>query len=184
MNRIIENVRDGFWRLYDWCMGNKRVALAAAASILLAVMTMSVMFCGSRKLDSGTDEVHGTTWSYHADGTLKFSGSGELVGQKATYTEAGTTVEQPLWYDYRAEVIAIEIGEEITAVGMDSFVEFNALRTITVFGESTELDIECIRYETAEGWENYPSITVCGKEGSSAQSYAEFSGLNYSPLTD
>lgn len=184
MEQILQKVNDGFRWLCDWCASNKKVALAAAASVVLLVMMMSVMFCGSRKIASGTDEAGGVTWTYRANGTLSFSGDGEVVGQKTTYSDRGTTVEQPEWYEYRDEVIAVEIGEGITYVGVDSFVEFPSLRTVTVSGQTTELDIECIRYETGDGWKNFSGITIYGTEGSGAQSYAEFSGLNYSLLQE
>lgn len=182
MDNVIQTIKDGLGRLLDWCMGNKKTALAAAGCVLLVFMMISVMFCGSRKLDGGVDELNGTEWSYHADGRLKFSGTGDVVGQNTVYGEGESVTEQPVWYDYKDKIIAIEIGEEIASVGMDSFVEFNALRTVTVKGAQTEMDVECIRYESAEGWENYPSITVYGVAGSPAQSYAEFNGLTYSEL--
>lgn len=122
MNQFLDKARDGFWRLYDWCMANKKAALAAVGCIALFVMMISVMFCGSRKLADGTDETGSVTWSYHADGRLRFSDQGEVVGQQTDFSESGTTIHQPEWYECHDEVIAIEIGEEITYVAMDAFV--------------------------------------------------------------
>lgn len=183
MNEFVRTVREGFWRLYDWCMANKRLALAAGAGIMVLIILLSIVCCAPKAVDEGVDMEHGTEWTYYADGTLSFTGEGEIVGLSTVYAEDGTvTAEQPEWYAYRDQITTVEVGKDITYVGMDSFVEFGALTTVIVRGETTELDIECIRYETAEGWDHYQTITIYGMEGSPAQSFADFSGFKYRPL--
>lgn len=169
-------------RLYDWCMNNKRMALAAAAGIVVLIILLSIVCCAPRPADEGFIDDLGISWAYYDDGTLCFTGSGEIAGLMTEYTDEGVSTLQPEWYAYREQVTTIDIGDEITYVGMDSFVEFTSLSTVIVRGKATELDIESIRYETEEGWETYAAITLYAYEDTPARSFAEFSGFRYRPL--
>lgn len=182
MNEVMQIITDGFWRLYDWCRKNVITSLAIAAIIVMVGIMLSFISCSPRALHKGEDPVQGITWKYCVDGTLRFEGEGEIVGAVTEYVSGSQITDTPQWYEFRHEVTAIEIGEDITYVGMDSFVDFDILTELIVRGETTGLDMECIRYTTDEGWEVYRGVTVYGMEESTARSYADSCGLEYRPL--
>ncbi|MBE6760561.1 MAG: hypothetical protein E7554_10870 [Ruminococcaceae bacterium] len=162
---------------------NKEKSAIIAAVAVLCIM-IAVICCPSPAVESGDDPVHGITWSLRADGTLKFEGDGEIVGPDAVHlSEADAAgVQQPDWYAFRDSVTAIDIGRDIRHVGLDSFVNFTALETVTVRGAMTEVDFECIRYDTPEGSESFRSVIVWGPAESSARVYAEYNSLEFRTL--
>lgn len=174
-----DSARDGFWKAYDWCMEHKKAALITGAWILALIVLLSIMCCTQVVKDKG--EAYGVNWTFYANGTLRFEGEGEVIGLEEVFDESEDT-SMPVWYEYRDLVKNIEIGEDVLRVSMDSFVSFPLLEKITVYGEITDMDVECVRYETEEGWEHFHDIIISGRENSSAQSYAEFNSLEFKPF--
>jgi|GEM_PF-1708738 len=172
-------------RLRRWCMDNRQLAIAAAVGIV-SVLTLLIVLCtGPKTVDRGTDEAHNVSWVLLSDGTLRFSGEGEVTGIDPVYSEDGETIistSEPAWYVYRDRITTVETGKKITRIGADSFVGFTALETLIVRGKTTEMDIECFRCSTEAEWAKYSSMTVFAPENSPARTYAEFNNLYYRPL--
>ena len=183
MNRYTQNTPTLTERLYDWVLGNKKIVAAAAGALVLLIL-ITVLCCAPKVIDKGTDDQHGITWTFRSNGTLEFKGEGDIVGAQTEYVSGADALSEsyPDWYEYRDQVTVIELGKKVRYVGMDSFVGFPALEELTVHGSNTELDIDCIRSETAAQRERFLSLIVWGKEGSSADIYAEFNGLEFRPL--
>jgi len=181
---IIETLRDRIRDLWGWSRRNGELALAIACGIVVGIVMLSVVCCSSRVLDRGEDPAHNTSWKYRANGTLTFYGEGSITGLDTEYTSSGDLVSivEPKWFDYRDKITAIDIGEDITYVSMDSFVNFTVLEKITVRGQDTGLDLDCIRYEDEEGWVRFGTIIIAAPEGSAAQEYAQFNALEFLPL--
>lgn len=167
-------------RIISWICSNKEKAAVIGAAVILCV-TIALICCPSPAIAAGTDADHGISWSVLADGTLKFSGDGEVVGANAVFLSDvdSPSADLPEWYAHRSRIKAIDIGSDVRHVGLDSFVNFTALETLTVRGEMTELDFECIRYDTPDGAETLRSIIVWGPEESSARVYAEYNSLEF-----
>ena len=181
MNTFINDLKVVWELLRDWCLANTKRALAVGGGILAAIILLTVLCCAPRTIAEGTDPAHDITWKCLSNGTLVFEGEGGISGPDTVFTSDGDvlSLSAPEWYGVRDRVTAIEIGSGVMYVGMDSFVSFPALETITVHGEFTELDIDCIRYEDEAGWERFSSLIIFGPEQSSARSYAEFNGLEF-----
>lgn len=184
MKTFINDLKVVWELLRDWCVNNTRKALAVGGVILAAAILLPILCCAPRTIAEGSDPANQISWQCLSNGTLIFEGEGGISGLDTVFTSEGDVLSTtaPEWYNYRSEVTAIEIGRDVMYVGMDSFVSFPALETVTVRGESTELDIDCIRYEDEAGWERFSSLIIFGPVESSARSYAEFNGLEFRPL--
>jgi len=185
MNDFFDLLSDSFFRLRRWCDDNRHLALAAGIGVISVVTLIIVLICGPKTIERFEDPVHGITWTYRSDGTLIFDGDGEVTGLELISTEEGHTAQttlEPAWYAYRDEIVAIETGKHITNIGADCFVDFSSLKTLTVKGKTTEIDIECFRCETEAAQQCYSQLIIYAPEISPARDYAEFNGLTYRPL--
>ncbi len=176
-------IRNALRSVVSLILYNKERSAIIAAVMVLCIM-IAVVCCPSPAVKSGEDPAHGISWSLRADGTLKFDGDGEIVGpDTALLSEADAAgVHQPDWYAFRDRVKAIDIGRDIRHVGLDAFVNFTALETLTVRGSLTDLDFDCIRYSAQDPDGNLRSIIVWGPADSSARIYAEYNSLEFRTL--
>lgn len=171
MEKLLDDIRD--------FVKKNRNAVVIAATVVFAIVSILLLCCSRRTVAHGADSAHGVEWTFYSDGTLEFSGDGEVIGLQMSYVSDSAPAVLPRWYAYRDEVEFIEVEKGISRVGADAFVDFTALRQLTVRGMNTELDIECVRFDTQEGWELFQLISVAGLDGSQAQSYAEFNALEF-----
>lgn len=183
MNDRTERQPDIWDKVCQWILGNMRTAAAAAGIAALVILGLVLIF-SPRAIDKGSDAQNDISWVFCSDGTLKFEGSGEIVGMVERYVSGSGAPEVsfPDWYEHREKVTSIELGRQISYVGMDSFVGFSSLEELTVCGSGTELDIDCIRRESPAQQNHFLALIVWGKSGSSAEIYAEFNGLEFRPL--
>ena len=170
-------------RILGWVRSNREKSAIIGAAALLCIM-IAVVCCPSPAVAHGVDTEHGITWSLRADGTLCFRGDGEIVGVDTIFLSDSDTSAAylPEWYAYYDKAEAIDIGKDIRHVGLDSFVNFTALETLTVRGAMTELDFECIRYTSPEGEDILRSLIVWAPAESSARSYAEYNRMEFRVL--
>ena len=170
-------------RIIGWVRRNKEKSAMIGAVAVLCIMIAVVCF-PSPAIAHGTDTEHGIAWSLRADGTLCFSGDGEIVGLDTIHLSGTDTSAAylPEWYAYRDKVKAIDIDADVRHVGLDAFVNFTALETLTVRGAMTELDFECIRYDTPDGTVILRSLIVWAPADSSARAYAEYNAMEFRTL--
>lgn len=165
-------------RLNEILAKNRNMVILTAAGVVTLIVVLCFLCCGRETLDSGSS--NGLVWTYYSDGTLEFIGEGDVVGMEFSYTESGSDIHLPEWYDYRAQVTNIDVDDSVASVGMDAFVDFTSLERLTVRGKDTLLDMDCIRFE--QDWSTYESIVIRGRDGSAAQEYAVNAGLKFKLL--
>ena len=100
-------------------------------------------------IDSGTipDETNGTevTWTVYDSGKLVIGGT-------------GVTPDWSPWFNYKEDITDVIIGDEITALGERNFINYPALKTVTMQGSLSKIGNSAF-----EGCEKLKNITVTGK---------------------
>ncbi len=113
-------------------------------------------------IDSGID-ANGIRWYFYETGLLKISGSGNMEDySKTTYIP---------WYDERANITEIVIGEGISRIGDRSFYNCISVQKINIPNSVTEIGNYAFR--------NCDEITIYGEKGNYAETYANENGIPF-----
>ena len=72
------------------------------------------------------------TWELTSDGTLTISGTGHMYGEESVSDCAA-------WYDYREQILSVEIREGVTSIGHHAFCECTALTSVTIPASVTSI---------------------------------------------
>lgn len=106
-------------------------------------------------------------WQLDESGLLVISGSGEMSDYDSTEGK------QSPWYK-RNDIKTIFVSNGITSIGDHAFADCRSLTSITIPDSVT-----IIRFDAFQGCEK---VTIHGKSGSSAESYAKSNNIPFSAI--
>ncbi len=130
----------------------KRLIGVLVVLLLMIVFTPSVVFAEeSNIIDSGTCGVDGDNlaWVLTEEGKLTISGSGRM----SNYSRHSVP-----WYEYKSDIISIEIADTVTSIGDYAFNNCSELKCVTIGSGVT-----CIGASAFRECSSLPSIVIPDK---------------------
>ena len=117
---------------------NYQMSIVNCLKSALLILNLLILNCFSAHAQTeqtwniGTPNANSITATLTDYGALIISGSGAMLNYN-------TPAEQP-WVDYRNDITALSIGNNITTIGSNAFSDFNGITTITLPASITTIN--------------------------------------------